>query len=195
MTEYDAQTIATAEMDPGERLLWAGCQNPSRALLPSIPLVLFGIPWTGFSLFWIFMASGGFGQSSGGPGIIFSLFGLPFVLIGLLLLSSPYWIYRAAARTVCAISDRRLLIIRAGSTRKIQSYTARDISNLERREQPDGSGDLIFARRYYTSTDSDGFRSNNTQNIGFFGIPDVRNVERIIRENLMRETALSPNNL
>ncbi len=63
--------------------------NPARMALKMIPMVLFGVLWTGFSVFWMWGASG-FGQGDR-IGSLFALFGLPFVLIGLGMLLSPFY--------------------------------------------------------------------------------------------------------
>ena len=96
----DLASLVEAELAPGERVEWLDQPLPSRRAWSALPVVLFGIPWTAFSVFWVVAASGfkvpnfdhGFG--------FFPLFGLPFVLIGLGMLSSPYWLSRMAARTV-----------------------------------------------------------------------------------------------
>ena len=106
--------LVTDELASGERVRWAGRPIPRYtfswvALFP----VFFAVPWTLFALFWMAGAAGvldngfkGFGQLDT-ERLIFSLFGIPFVLIGLAMLSSPYWIRRrmgrAAARTATSL--------------------------------------------------------------------------------------------
>src|SRR3712207_4913094 len=104
-----------SELRDREHLVWAGQPRPSRVMRSAIPIVLFGIPWTAFAIFWMVVASGmlfgGFGGGGPGPfGAFFScfpLFGLPFVLVGLGMLSSPFWMYRRAKRTCYAVTDQR----------------------------------------------------------------------------------------
>src|SRR5688572_1960017 len=94
----DLDNRVHAELRDGERLVWVGQPHPGRASRAGIPMVLFGIPWTAFALFWMAGASGmlfgGFGNG-GPPGFggflaCFPLFGIPFVLIGIGLLTSPF---------------------------------------------------------------------------------------------------------
>src|SRR6185437_12509968 len=89
-----------SELSEGEQLLWVGQPLPRRYVRSSIPIVLFGIPFTGFALFWMAGASGVLfagAAMNGGPGgfaaflACFPLFGLPFLIIGLGMLTSPYW--------------------------------------------------------------------------------------------------------
>src|SRR5262245_16089820 len=104
----DLDARVRSEMRDGERLLWVGQPKPGRFARHAIPIVLFGIPWTAFALLWTGCASGilfgGFGNNDGPGGFgaffaYFPLFGLLFVLIGLGMLSSPYWLWRQAKRT------------------------------------------------------------------------------------------------
>lgn len=180
--DYEQQRAVEYELQGGEKLLWVGRPAPGRLTLQTIPIVLFGIPWTAFALFWMWGASG-FGKglhSAPGPFIFFPLFGLPFVLIGLGMLTAPLWAFRSAANTIYAITDKRLLILtgKMSGSRSIKSYTAQDIGNIERNERSNGTGDILFARN--TTYNSNAGRSANTSSIGFYGIPDARSVEKLI---------------
>lgn len=203
--ENDARQTAERELESGENILWVGWPDPSASMRQAIPIVIFGIPWTGFILFWIFGAAG-FGQPQQvtAPGLFafFPLFGLPFLIVGIGMLSSPYWAARKARATVYAITDRRIIVIQAGRTKSVQSYQAADISDLQpdpvwhgwrypdgdalRRtgqatygtERSDGSGNLVFGQRAYVNGNS-----QNQISIGqFVGIANVRDVEKLIRD-------------
>lgn len=164
------------EMDQDEHLLWAGQPDPARMAWQALPLVIFGIPWTAFSVFWVGAAAAGASRVPGaGFFLLFPLFGLPFVLVGLGMLSSPYWARRHAQRTAYGITDRRVLILTLGKTRKVETYAPEHLSRFER---ADGTGDLIFQKR--VGRDSDGGRT--VEKKGFWGIPDVRAVERLLRD-------------
>lgn len=81
---------------PGERILWQGRPDaaPDWGLLVDVRS-LFGLFFTGFALFWIAMASSmlwGDGGSGGPPlffRLLFPLFGVPFVLVGLGVIFAP----------------------------------------------------------------------------------------------------------
>lgn len=106
------------ELESGEELIWAGRHNDAGIVLKSMPVVLFGIPWTAFALFWTYMAAGGISDfsnsgSGGPPGImewVFPLWGLPFILIEFAMLSTPFWGKRRARRTLYALTDRRCIV-------------------------------------------------------------------------------------
>lgn len=76
-------------------------------------MVLFGVPFTGFAIFWIATASGMFlgGAGEAGQGgffAFFPLFGIPFLLVGLGMLTSPYWMYRRALKTCYALTNHTI---------------------------------------------------------------------------------------
>ncbi len=203
------QRLVQGELAGGESVRWVGQPIPRKSLSwASLFPVLFAIPWTGFSLFWMAAAAGVLdGFLDGGaakpvdPGrIFFALFGVPFVLVGLGMLSAPYWMRRrtrrAAEKTVYVITDRRAIIVNggyfgdsgvlglasglirsAGDGMQISSYSPENIGQIHRIQREDGSGDLTFGTELFTSEE------NGTRQIvrnGFFSIPDVRDVERIL---------------
>jgi hypothetical protein len=177
--DYESQQIAQSQLESGEQLLWHSRPDPRRSVLGSLFIVLFGIPWTAFSLFWMAGASG-FLFSEDGNGIfsLFALFGVPFVLVGLGMLTSPYWVYQKMKRTVYALTNRRAIIITGGKSKTIQSYTSKDIGIIERTERANGKGDLIFAIES---------ASKSTQKIGFMSINDARRVERLMLDVFKKE--------
>src|SRR5215216_6392607 len=179
--DYESQQMAQAELESGEQLLWHGRPGGRRFILGSIPIVLFGIPWTAFSLFWMAAASGFlFTKSGNGIFSLFALFGVPFVLVGFGMLGSPYWAYRKMKRTVYALTNRRALIITGGRSKTIRSYSSKDIGVIERTERANGKGDIYFAT-------VEGNKS--TQRIGFLGISDARRVERLLMDVFKKEDA------
>jgi hypothetical protein len=189
LDRMNLETIAKGELEPGEKLLWIGKPNPTRIGRQSYGLYCFAVPWTAFALFWMVGASGMLFHPTRGPsgpiGYIGPLFGLPFVGIGLAMLSAPYWIARKARSTIYAITDKRAMIIVAGKTRCVESYTRSDMTDIQRTELSDGSGDLVFARRFRASSDSS--TGMSATNIGFYGIPQVRAIERLMIDTFKQD--------
>jgi hypothetical protein len=175
----DVERLFQDEIQPNESLAWSAAPAPSRISRKSLPIMLFGIPWTAFAVFWICAASGfkfpDFTQASG----LFPLFGVPFVLIGIGMLSSPIWLRRKSTHTGYYITNRRALLIEKHLFRgyKVRSFYPRDLRNLERIQLPDGSGDIILDRAYRPN----GNGGRNVIEIGFFGIPDARSVELLLQ--------------
>ena len=86
------------ELDEGETVVWVGRPSTRRMLWRALPIVLFAIPWTAFAIFWTFGAAG-FKVPDFQQGFdFFPLFGIPFILIGLGMFSSPYWVAEVRRR-------------------------------------------------------------------------------------------------
>ncbi|HAI13344.1 MAG TPA: hypothetical protein DCM28_16675 [Phycisphaerales bacterium] len=184
MLPFGLQQILENELDKGETLLWLDQPDGSRMARSSLPIMLFAIPWTAFSCFWMLMASKG--------SLLFAAFGIPFVLIGLGMLSSPFWAKRAAGKTVYALTDKRAIII-AGKFKSmtVTSYRPEQLTEMDREQRADGSGSLIFERIASTHTSHrpagsvhrHGSRSRTHTTItpkGFLHIKQVKAVEDLV---------------
>jgi hypothetical protein len=119
-------------------------------------------------------------------GTLIAVCGFPWLFLIFLALPFYYFArpvadYLSAERTVYVVTDRRALIIRprlGGKT--VQSYNR--IGQIERRERGGGSGDLLFA----SETEARGRAAHRvrTRKIGFIGIANVREVERLLLESM-----------
>jgi hypothetical protein len=187
------ETEAQRELEQGESLLWAGQPDPKQMGKQSAPIMIFGVFWTAFSVFWMWGATTPLRMpNSNNPNnamlFMFPIFGLPFVLIGIGMLTSPLWAAKNARTTVYAVTNRRILVIRAASTRSVKSFQAADIGDLEYTEQGDGSGTLTFGQHtYQTSKGGTGVRRDQ-----FIGIPRVREVERLLRDTFQGGQGVGP---
>lgn len=173
----------------GERIIWAGRPSATRSFLASLPIWLFAIPWTAFSLGWEWVALGGWLSGKPSPsdthtimGIVFPLFGVPFVVVGLGMMAMPFMAWRWARRTVHVIGDTRLVTITVGRTLKVKTYQTASITRLERTERRNGSGTLKVILG--THRDSDGDKTETIE--VFYGIDEVAKVERLIGARLDR---------
>jgi hypothetical protein len=155
-------------------------------------LVVFGIFFTGFSLLWLLLtfgigfvlvgAGGGGLEIAGIPFLVFGLFGLPFLLIGVGLLTAPIWNRKWARRVCYLLTDQRAITweptLFGGVT--VRSFNRDGLGRITRHENADGSGSLVFHE--YTVSDSDG---STTHRRGFMHIDKVRFVEELIRRTLL----------
>ncbi|MBV9863955.1 MAG: hypothetical protein JO316_01245 [Abitibacteriaceae bacterium] len=184
LLNHELHSVVQPDVESGEQILWVGQPNAARMAVKSIGGFLFGVGWTWFTVAFImgWMSHNSSSQWPGGiwgfGGLAFYLFMTPFLIVGLAMLASPLLSYQQGLRTFYAITNQRILVIETGKSRKVQSYGEGDIGNLERTEQPDGSGDLTFAKQHYKDGDGD----LRTRDIKLVGIAQVRTVENIIRE-------------
>jgi hypothetical protein len=109
----------------------------------------------------------------------FPLFGVPFILIGLGMLSSPYWLARKAKNTCYILTDRRAIIVDGGvfGSRTIHSFQPERLTAMSRTERKDGSGDLVFEQ--FTTRQGSG---HTTTRRGFIAIDNVRDVEELVNQ-------------
>ncbi len=181
----DAEDRLLAEVGPGEKVIWSGQPKASRFVLATIPVVVMGLFATGFSIFWVVIAF--LGTRQGGFSLIFPLFGLPFVLIGVGMIGSPLWAASKSRRIVYALTDRRLILIEPtflpGGTRVV-SIRGGEIGPIERLERADGSGNLTFGRPIVFDQ-AQGSAAVMARHL--VDIPHVREVESLIRQTLLKE--------
>jgi len=182
------RSLVEAELQSGERITWMEQPIPGRMARMTLPIVLFGIPWTGFALFWTGAAAWGTSKIQSGRGLFsgFPLFGLPFILIGFGMLSSPYWARRRARRSAYVLTDRRAILFTAGwrGSVTVRTFMPERLTDLRRKQHTDGSGDLVFAQDI--RRDSDGDR--HSTDVGFLAIREVKSVEELVR-TLAQRTA------
>lgn len=181
------QLALQRELRRSERVMWQG-KPLSRVSTKAFFIYLFAIPWTAFALFWTVMAMGATStgwEDAGWLSFAFPLFGLPFILVGVGMLSAPFLPLFAAKKTLFAITDQRVIRIYLGRKLVSRSLEAEQIGEIERSEGPDGVGTLKFAAGSYR--DSDGDRMTREFNIG--EVENVLKVEETIREMASRSRA------
>lgn len=172
------QKKVDCELESGERIEWIGMPIPRFFTPAATAAFLFAIPWTAFAIFWMCGASG-FEMPDFGEGgfSLFPLFGVPFVLIGLGMLSSPIWAFKKAFRTVYVITDRRAITIEGIWSTTIRSYPPDKLQDIYRKEKRDGSGDVIITRRAWRDSDGD----RRSEELGFLRIRNPKEVEQMLK--------------
>jgi len=166
------------ELEPGERIQWIDMPVPKFFTPLATAAFLFGIPWTAFAIFWTATAAWGIMRTvSEGPLWVFPLFGVPFILIGFGMLSSPRWAYRKALRTVYVLTNRRAITFDGGWSMTIRSYPPDKLQDVYRKEKKHGTGDVIIARSEWRDSDGD----RRSEELGFIHIRNPREVERMLK--------------
>jgi hypothetical protein len=95
------------------------------------------------------------------------------------MLSSPYWAFRRAKRTAYILTDRRAVVLSVGWRSKVsvRAFEAEGLTDLQRTERADGSGDLVFATDVTAGSRG---RTRSTE-VGFIAVRDVKEVEGRVR--------------
>jgi hypothetical protein len=170
------------ELQQGEFIRWVEQPVPRFFTDASINTVLSGIPVTSFAIAWmlgVLSILKGTTQPQAHVIVIpFALFGLPFVLGGFQMLSSPIWVWQEARNTVYLVTDKRAISIQGGSSTIIRSYLPDQLKDVYRKERADGTGDVIIAIRRWK--DSEGHE--RAEEIGFLGVRSSQEVANMLRQ-------------
>ncbi|MCW1381459.1 hypothetical protein OLX02_01350 [Novosphingobium sp. KCTC 2891] len=184
MTDGELTEILRRELLPGERLLWQARPDPAR-LRKVFAVWLFAVPWTAFALFWEGMTLLPWLAETRTPdgirwtfGLLFPLFGLPFVAVGAGLLAVPVIALRKATRTIFGLTDRRILRLTAGRQREAKSVMIDQMGPVDVRAGADGWGTLRIETGSHVDTDGD----RVTERFEVGGVPDVSRLEGLLLE-------------
>src|SRR5436305_273618 len=103
----------SSDLFPGERIAWSGRPRQGIYLKPSDLFVIpFSLMWGGFAFFWEFAVSTQLPKNSPQP--FFSLWGIPFCLVGVYLIVGRFFYDAYSRKSSCyAITDKRVLIRKA----------------------------------------------------------------------------------
>ncbi|MEZ4432278.1 MAG: serine/threonine-protein kinase [bacterium] len=166
---------------PDEPILWVAQPKGRNSLAGARMMQIFAVPWTAFSLFWMGAAMGLVGGGPSLPGVLFSLFGLPFVGVGIGMLTAPHWAKKMRAVTVQAVTDRQALIVRgplgwgfveAMAGPAIRRYTGAQLAGAQRETDADGLSRFVLE---WVRTSKGGQQSR-----GLEGVEDGDRVARLL---------------
>lgn len=168
------------ELEIGESIRWIEQPIPYFFTISSLIAFLFAIPWTSFAIFWMFMASS--------FNILFALFGIPFIVIGFGMLSSPIWLRISANNTVYIITNKRALSISIPVisfanilSTAIRNYPPSQLKDIYRKELANGTGDVVMVVKFRTRYINN-HRHRTTEEIGFMRIRNPQEVEKMLRQ-------------
>jgi hypothetical protein len=164
------------ELDPGERLLWAGC--PQKGILfrkLDFALIPFSVFWAGFAIVWEVVVI-----RTNGP-VVMIIWGIPFVLIGLMMLFGRFIVdARIRETTLYGVTDKRVIIIAGLFNRKIQSSDLSLLRGLTLIEAKNRKGTISFSAEYPYSSWMQNLPFGQTQAPQFEMIENARDVYDII---------------
>lgn len=173
----DPLSAARALLQPGEELVWAdrpGADELARARLPQVIrgvlglVVIAGFLWFSFIPHW----PGGFG------GLLLAVLLAVALLYCAWLLAAPQVARRAAAQTVYAVTDRRVLIGETWPFRRLASFTPAEIDDPQVVAGAAGRGTVVFVNRkkpwWWRSA------GGSYQIEAFFGIAEAERVGALI---------------
>ncbi|MEM9851839.1 MAG: aspartate carbamoyltransferase catalytic subunit [Pseudomonadota bacterium] len=157
---------------PGEKILWQGRPEPGFAFVyRSAFEVIFALAFTGFSVFWMLMASlaGGF----------FWMFGLIFFAVGMyMLVGQHFWRRYVRERTYYTATTHAAYIATDLPLRgrTLKRYAVENMAELELR--PGNPGDVIF----FKDVNFGNRGSRYITDVGFERIADPASAYAILRD-------------
>ena len=175
--ELSDQVIA-AQLGSGERLLWSGRPRLGIYLRPSDGyLIPFSLMWGGFAIFWEYSV-----LTSKAP-FFFSIWGVPFVLIGLYLIFGRFFVEaQQRSKTYYGLTNQRVIIVSGLFSHAVKSLQLRTLSDISLAERSDGTGTITFgAAAPWWSAMAGWPGSNRYQSPAFDLIPGARDVFERIR--------------
>ena len=141
--DVNAQLEISRWLESGESLIWAGV--PKRGLVLRTAdafMIPFSVIWCGFAIFWEATAL------TGAP-LFFSLWGIPFVLVGVYLVVGRFVVdAKLRAKTYYGLTDRRVLIVSGLLSHTTSSLPLRTLQEVSVHERADRSGSVIFGHPY-----------------------------------------------
>jgi hypothetical protein len=137
---FDAQKVIQQELEPGERLIWAGQPlQGMRFRRSDLFMIPFSVLWGGFAFFWEWTVI-----QEDGP-LVAQLFGLPFVLVGLYMIAGRFFLEaKQREKTFYGISNERLIIASGIFKKTMTSLNLNTLNNISLTEESDGSGTITF---------------------------------------------------
>lgn len=177
--DYQSTTELQEYLDRNERLIWTG--QPKKGFVfrtADAFLIPFSILWCGFAVFWFVTA-----LMSGGA--FFALFGVPFVLMGLVFVFGRFFIdARQRAHTFYGLTEDRILIKSGVYKTSITSFNIKTLAGIEYTEKRDGSGTIVIGPKNPMAVWGNGMTWWPGAKVApsFDMIPDVRKVYNKIVE-------------
>lgn len=171
----DAVALLERQLAPGERLLWRGRPLKLHGPRGGFPK-LFAVVFLGFACFW---ELGALQALSAGPlGLVFPLFGIPFILVGLKMLFPGLGAARRLRGTVYGITDRRAIAVSLG---RVTAWDLDAVTGVEKLYYPDGTGDLVLSNGQVEHYWHNGHSHTRGVTLTFAGLPDVDAAEAALR--------------
>lgn len=180
-TQFLAPELSS-ELEPDEKVLWVGQPDAMRDALSVTPIFLFAVPWTAISVFFLISS---FTTTKQGQSLAYlAIIAVPFTLLGLLLLSTPFFAYFSTRKTYYVATNRNLYVFQSGKETSVERYDRLDLANLSRTEYG-ARGTLSWTLQGQSARPS--YRGNKqTSEVVFKNIKNPKELELILRDNPAR---------
>lgn len=174
------------ELLTDEHILWSGQPDKSKIFTKGdFLLIPFSLMWGGFAIFWELTV-----LSFGGP-ILFKLWGIPFVLVGLYLIFGRF-MHKSSIKkkTYYYVTNKRVIVLKDKSRTNIEAEFIDALPAINKNANRNGCGDVIFGNApgfmgLYANSGMDFFVRNNRYGglpLSFFDIDKAKEVYKMVNE-------------
>lgn len=173
MLDFQLENELKPFLSHDDKLVWVGKPKTGIMLRASDAMLIpFSLLWGGFAVFWETMVI-----TTGAP-MLFKLFGIPFVLIGLYMIIGRFFADAwKRSKTVYGITNDRIIIKSGLFSSGAQSLMIKSLQEISLKQKGDGSGSILFgpvaARNFLTQSGQWPFNVTQT---GLEFIMDVKQV-------------------
>jgi hypothetical protein len=175
----EEKRIIESQLSGSERLLWSGRPRQGFFFRKSDALMIpFSLMWGGFAIFWQISA-----LSTNAP-FFFKLWGIPFVLVGLYMISGRFFVdIWSRKKTFYGVTSERIIIVEGLFNQTVKSLNLRTLTDVTMEQTTDGNGTIFFGTPN-SAYPNNFFRfgKNEQQTVPMFEqIGNTKNVYDIIR--------------
>lgn len=166
----DADSQIRPELAAGERLIWSGRPRRGVKLRPGdVFLIPFSLMWGGFAIFWEVSVI-----VAGAP-FFFTLWGIPFVLMGLYLIFGRFLVdARLRAKTFYGLTNERVIIVSGLFQRSIKSLDLETLTGISLTERSDRSGTISLGPGHSLYA---WFGQSSWPGVGQYSVPAFDSIE------------------
>ncbi len=184
------ETVFQNDLMTGEKIHWAGKPDPSVIFSPSdLYMIPFSLMWGGFAIYWELGCLGITGLVKPGhvTPVVFSIFGLPFVAIGLYMIFGRFF-FKAwkKKKTFYALTNRRVLIATQLYERQLQAQFLNQIPTINQSIRSNGTGTVSFGSSggfSYANTGMDFMGGRMVQAfLAFYDIPQAEMIYQMVNQ-------------
>jgi len=135
---------AADKIDANEQILFVAKPEPGHEGQVKAWFLPFAIVWSLFSFVWTGTALAS-AIATKSPGSWFmALFGVPFVVIGIGMLTTPYISYKRELHTIYALTDKRALVFSNDGVRELVAYDDKHFGPIEPKSYSENRTDVMF---------------------------------------------------
>lgn len=163
-----------------EKILFVATPEPGHEGMAKIVFIPFAIVWTIFSGCWLCAAIAGSIRTRSIMGWFMVLCGLPFVGIGLGMLTIPYFAYKRELHTIYALTEERALVFSNDGVKELVNFSDEHFGPIEAKTYGKTSNDKKMDLLFRSSLDP----KSPGATVGFWGIEKGEMAKAILEDKL-----------